>query len=82
MSIAGRMKADKDIRVEKLRVGKIPVLVLRPKVPQEKTPALLWIHGGGYFLGMKEMVYLGWAADLVKKYGIEVSKRNVNTMRG
>ena len=82
MSIAGRMKADKDIRVEKLRVGKIPVLVLRPKVPQEKTPALLWIHGGGYFLGMKEMVYMSRAADLVKKYGIEVSKRNVNTMRG
>lgn len=42
-----RMKPAKDIQVQKLRVGKIPVLVLRPKVPQEKTPALLWIHGGG-----------------------------------
>ena len=41
------MKPAKDIQVQKLRVGKIPVLVLRPKVPQEKTPALLWIHGGG-----------------------------------
>ena len=41
------MKPAKDIQVQKLRVGKIPVLMLRPKVPQEKTPALLWIHGGG-----------------------------------
>lgn len=72
MAIAGRMKPDKDIQVQKLRVGKIPVLVLRPKMPQEKTPALLWIHGGGYFLGMKEMVYMGRAADLVNRFGITV----------
>ena len=65
MSVARRMKPDKDIRVEKLRIGKIPVLVLRPKMLQEKIPALLWIHGGGYFLGMKEMVYMSRASDLV-----------------
>ena len=72
MAIAGRMKPDKDIRVEKLRIGKIPALVLRPKRPRKKTPALLWIHGGGYFLGMKEMVFLGRAADLVNRFGITV----------
>ena len=72
MSLAGRMKPDKDLQVQKLRVGKIPVLVLRPKDRKEKTPALLWIHGGGYFLGMKEMVYMGRAADLVNRFGITV----------
>lgn len=72
MAIAGRMKPAKDLQVQKLRVGKIPVLVLRPKVPQEKTPALLWIHGGGYFLGMKEMVYMGRAVNLVNRFGITV----------
>ena len=72
MSLAGRMKPDKDIQVQKLWVGKIPVLVLQPKMLQEKTHALLWIHGGGYFLGMKEMVYMGRAADLVNKFGITV----------
>ena len=72
MSISGRMKPDKDIQVLKIRVGKIPVIILRPYSPREKMPALLWIHGGGYFLGMKEMVYLSRAADLVNKFGITV----------
>ena len=66
------MKPDKDIQVLKIRVGKIPVIILRPYSPREKMPALLWIHGGGYFLGMKEMVYLSRAADLVNKFGITV----------
>jgi acetyl esterase/lipase len=34
--------------------------------------AVLWIHGGGYILGMKEMVYMSRAVDLVKKYGVTV----------
>lgn len=72
MSIVDRMKPDKDIKVQTLRVGGIPVLFLQPKEPCKKAPTLLWIHGGGYFLGMKEMVYMGRAADLVKKFGVKV----------
>ena len=72
VSLAKRMKPDHDIQVEEHRVGKIPVLILRPKAPKEKSPVLLWIHGGGYFLGMKEMVYMSRAADLVNKFGITV----------
>ena len=67
-----RIKPHKDIQVRKLRVGRIPVLILMPKRQREKAPALLWIHGGGYFLGMKEMVYMGRAADLVNRFGITV----------
>ena len=76
--LAAKMKPDEEIQVQKVRIGKIPVLILRSGEKAEdgdKTaaaPALLWIHGGGYFLGMKEMVYLSRAADLVKKFGITV----------
>ena len=31
-----------------------------------------WIHGGGYITGMKEMVYMSRAMNLVKKYGVTV----------
>ena len=72
VSLAKRMKPDNDILVEKRRVGKIPVLILRPKASKEKSPALLWIHGGGYYLGMKEMVFMSRAADLVNKFGLTV----------
>lgn len=67
-----KLTPDKDIKVEKTKIGHIPVLILRPK---DKAPArvgLLWIHGGGYILGMKEMVYMGRALNLVKKFGVTV----------
>ena len=63
---------DKDIRVEKIRTGNVPVLVLRPAKRSSVKVGLLWIHGGGYITGMKEMVYMSRAADLVKKYGVTV----------
>ncbi len=67
-----RLRPDKNIRVEKLRIGRVPVLVLRPaKVPAVPV-GVLWIHGGGYMLGMKEMVYMSRAMDLVTRYGVTV----------
>lgn len=82
------LKPDKDLQVQTIRAGKVPTLVVRPaksptkraaKSPAEwsgKCPAsdvaVLWIHGGGYITGMKEMVYMGRAVDLVKKYGVTV----------
>ncbi len=50
------------------------LIILRPtqKLPKEKTPAVLWIHGGGYAVGMARMVYMSRAMDLVKKYGAVV----------
>ena len=73
-SLLRKMRPDPEIEVRKIKAGRVPVLVLRPKDRPEEAllPALLWIHGGGYFLGMKEMVYMGRAAGLVKKYGITV----------
>ncbi len=70
------MKPDKDIAVSKMKMEahgrKIPALVLSPKTGAKNAPGILWIHGGGYILGMKEMVHMGRAADLVKKYGAVV----------
>ena len=63
---------DKDIRVKKIKVGRVPALVLSPAKRLSVPVAVFWIHGGGYITGMKEMVYMSRAADLVKKYGITV----------
>lgn len=67
-----RLTPDKEIRIKKIKVGRVPVLVLRPAEQSGVSVGLLWIHGGGYFTGMKEMVYMSRAADLVRKYGITV----------
>lgn len=70
------MKKPKDIRISKeviyAKNHKIPLLVLRPDNQTEKRAGVLWIHGGGYFLGMKEMVYMSRALDLVRKFGVTV----------
>ena len=50
----------------------MPALVLTPKDGSKKGPGVLWIHGGGYMTGMKEMVHMSRAVDLVKKYGATV----------
>ena len=33
----------------------ILILILRPEKPKKNVPGILWLHGGGYFLGMKEV---------------------------
>jgi len=63
---------DKDIRLENIRIDGVPTLILRPAGKQPTPVGVLWIHGGGYILGMKEMVYMGRAMNLVKKYGVTV----------
>jgi len=53
----------------------LKLLVLKPRtnvLPPEKTPGILWIHGGGYATGMAGMVYMSRALNLVKKYGAVV----------
>ena len=70
------MKPDKDIRVRKIRIptehGSIPALLLSPLAAPVNAPGVLWLHGGGYIVGMKEMVHMSRAVDLVKKYGAVV----------
>ena len=70
------MKPDKEISVSTIRIptasGAIPALVLAPKTGAENAVGVLWIHGGGYIAGMKEMVHASRAVDLVKKFGAVV----------
>lgn len=58
---------DKGLRTETVRIGRVPALILRPRTGRVSC-GVLWIHGGGYVTGMKEMVYMSRAADLCKKY--------------
>lgn len=51
------------------------LLILRPTVnkqPREKPPGILWIHGGGYAVGMAGMVFMSRAKRLVTEYGAVV----------
>ena len=70
------MKPDKDVRVRKIRIptehGSIPALLLSPLTAPVNAPGVLWLHGGGYIVGMKEMVYMSRAVELVKKHGAVV----------
>ena len=51
------------------------IIILRPgpnKKPKEETPLILWIHGGGYVVGMARMIYMSRAKKLCEKYGAVV----------
>ena len=61
------------IRVRKAKAGRVPLLVLEPEKRTSDAPGVLWIHGGGYFLGMKEMVHMSRAVDLVREGAVVVS---------
>ena len=72
-----RLFPDKDINCRKIRIQRkngtsFPALVLTPKVRKAQAPGILWMHGGGYMTGMKEMVHMSRAVDLVKLYGATV----------
>lgn len=82
-----RLWPGKGIRVRKIKIGRRSALVLSPKEPAEEqstaaetpgvsgangAPGILWIHGGGYRIGMKEMVYMGRAENLVRRFGAVV----------
>lgn len=66
------LRLDHDIRTRRIRIGHVPALILRPAGVPPVPVGILWIHGGGYISGMKEMVYVSRAADLVRKFGVTV----------
>ena len=51
-----------------------PLLILKPndwRTGDQRT-GILWIHGGGYITGMKEMVHRSRAVELVTQFGAVV----------
>ena len=70
------LKSDPSLQVKHLRIpaeGRyLPALMLAPQNVSSQATGILWIHGGGYILGMKEMVHMSRAVDLVKRFGAVV----------
>lgn len=73
------MEKDKYYKVERKKIAStgrdIRIVIISPiknAKPKEKTPGILWIHGGGYATGVPEMAFLTRAINLVKKYGAVV----------
>jgi len=66
------MKLKNEVRFISSPAGKMKTIVLRPENQKKPLPGILWFHGGGYALGMAEMVYFTGAKLLAKKYGAVV----------
>ena len=70
------LKKPDGIKSVKIKIAcgdnRIPLLVLSPESGAKDAPGVLWLHGGGYISGMKEMVYMSRAVDLVKGFGAVV----------
>lgn len=70
------MLPDREICVRTLRIptarGSIPALLLSPRTAPADATGVLWLHGGGYAVGMKEMVHMSRAVGLVKRFGAVV----------
>ena len=45
---------------------KMRMIVLEPEKGTGKMPGILWIHGGGYAMGMASMVYISRGKDLAE----------------
>ena len=52
--------------------GSMRLIILHPARQTEPLPGILWIHGGGYMLGMASMVHFSEGKMLAQKYGAVV----------
>lgn len=48
------------------------LILLRPQEQNGKLPGLLWLHGGGYYEGMAEMVFFSRGRDAAQRFGAVV----------
>ena len=69
-----RLLPDRDVHAEKIIIGKVTDIVVKPKKAVKNAPGVLWFYGGGYITGMKGMkrmkrmkgmAYMSRAIDLV-----------------
>ena len=64
MKIMGyNLSCPKGVKVSKIKIrgkhGQISILIARKEGITEPATGVLWIHGGGYATGFKEMLYMG-----------------------
>lgn len=65
-------KLGNDLNIETDEVENVKLLIISPKNRTEKVPGVLWIHGGGYMSGMKELVLFSRGFDIAKNHGAVV----------
>ncbi|MCR5610582.1 MAG: alpha/beta hydrolase [Clostridiales bacterium] len=63
------MRLDPEIVHLDMEWGGMKMIVLRPRNKKEKLPGILWLHGGGYFEGGPEMVFVSKGMDAARKFG-------------
>ena len=73
-----RPPADISAQYRVIRVGqkRLSLLILRKRggpAGEPQAPGVLWIHGGGYLMGMAEMAYKSRAIDLVREGAVVVT---------
>lgn len=66
------MHLDREVRKIKVPWGSMKLIVLRPREAKNKVPGVLWIHGGGYYEGMAEMVLFSRGRDAAQRFGAVV----------
>ncbi len=77
MKIMGyNLSCPKGVKASKIKIrgkhGQISILIARKEGITEPATGVLWIHGGGYATGFKEMLYMGRGIDLVTRHGAVV----------
>ncbi|MBR4162226.1 MAG: alpha/beta hydrolase [Solobacterium sp.] len=60
------------MKIKTIAIDGMKTIILSPKKQNKPLPGILWIHGGGYMMGMSEMVFFSCGKMLAKKYGAVV----------
>ena len=64
------MRLEHEIRSIDTDWGSMKMVLLRPKTKQDRRlPGILWLHGGGYFEGSPEMVFVSKGMDAARAFG-------------
>ena len=66
------MRLVSETRFIETKAGNMKVVILRPRIQTEPLPGVLWIHGGGYYEGVPEMVHFSRIRDAAKQFGAVV----------
>ena len=66
------MHLDSETRYIDSPAGEMKLIVLRPRGAEAPVPGVLWLHGGGYFEGMPEMVHFSRGKDAARVFGAVV----------
>ena len=63
------MQLEYETRYIETDSGRMRLLILRPQEMTDRLPGVLWIHGGGYYEGMPDMLRFSRIKDAVRHFG-------------